>query len=461
MNTVHKIKCVVAQKGQRCVAAATSGERGTNVTLTMAVSAAGEKIPPFLIYPRVHMQDKYVMHGSADAKGVANGSGWQTADTFVQFLHHFKQYAIKAGTESTLLILDNHESHMNIAGLDFCKENNIDVLTLPPHTSHKLQPLDKGVFGPLKTYYENACKAWMFNHPNIPINIENIAELVAEPILKGASSMNIISGFRATGIWPFNRDIFTEDDFLASSVTDRPYEDEAVASTSDAAIPTPLSESAVEELMQLDIGANVEVSSDISSLSLSISLDDIRPLPRAAARKASTRARKRRKAALLTGPVMMEALRVEQEATAQKKAAQANRKQSSAARKIDKEVAKRQKATEKAAKIAEKAVKIAEKAAKIAEKATKRPKSGRRRAGKRSSEPDWSSDEEIEDLCCECHTKVPNDASKRMCVKCSVFAHQKCAGKTVIYKCTSCMSDSGDDDDTSEVILKHQTEHRR
>ncbi|XP_011858146.1 PREDICTED: tigger transposable element-derived protein 6-like [Vollenhovia emeryi] len=231
LSTVHKTKYVVAQKGQRCVAAASSGERGASVTLAMAISAAGEKIPPFFIFPRVKMQDKFLMHGSAGAKGVANGSGWQTADTFVKFLHHFKNHAIKAGTKRTLMILDNHESHMAIAGLEFCKQNNIDVLTLPPHTSHKLQPLDRGVFGPLKIYYENACKAWMFNHPNVPIAIGNVAELVAEPILKGASSINIVNGFKATGIWPFNRDIFTEDDFLASSVTDRPYKDNASPAT--------------------------------------------------------------------------------------------------------------------------------------------------------------------------------------------------------------------------------------
>lgn len=34
---------------------------------------------------------------------------------------------------------------------------------------------------------------------------------------------NIVSGFRMTAIEPFNSDIFTEDDFLSSYVTDRPW----------------------------------------------------------------------------------------------------------------------------------------------------------------------------------------------------------------------------------------------
>lgn len=159
LSTVHKTKFVVASKGTRCVGAISSGERGTNVTMALAVSAAGDKIPPFFVYPRAKFQDRFLLHGTANARGVANGSGWQTNDTFLKWLPTFKNYAIRSSTEKTLLIMDNHESHMTIAGLDFCKENNIEVLTLPPHTSHRMQPLDRGVFGPLKTYFDHSCKA--------------------------------------------------------------------------------------------------------------------------------------------------------------------------------------------------------------------------------------------------------------------------------------------------------------
>lgn len=33
---------------------------------------------------------------------------------------------------------------------------------------------------------------------------------------------NIIGGFQKTGIFPFDKDIFTEADFLHSCITDRP-----------------------------------------------------------------------------------------------------------------------------------------------------------------------------------------------------------------------------------------------
>ena len=41
-------------------------------------------------------------------------------------------------------------------------------------------------------------------------------------IIKATTPLNIKSGFRATGIEPFDENVFTEEDFLPSSVTDRP-----------------------------------------------------------------------------------------------------------------------------------------------------------------------------------------------------------------------------------------------
>lgn len=43
---------VLAEKGQRRIGAVTSGERGSNITVMCAMSAAGNFIPPMTIFPR-------------------------------------------------------------------------------------------------------------------------------------------------------------------------------------------------------------------------------------------------------------------------------------------------------------------------------------------------------------------------------------------------------------------------
>ena len=53
---------------------------------------------------------------------------------------------------SPILILDNHDSHISIETIDLSKENGVTLLMLLPHCSHKLQPLDRSVYGPFKTF---------------------------------------------------------------------------------------------------------------------------------------------------------------------------------------------------------------------------------------------------------------------------------------------------------------------
>jgi hypothetical protein len=56
-----------------------------------------------------------------------------------------------------LLIYDGHGSHNTIELIKLARENNIVLFCLPPHTTHKLQPLDVGVFGPFQRAWADRC----------------------------------------------------------------------------------------------------------------------------------------------------------------------------------------------------------------------------------------------------------------------------------------------------------------
>ena len=49
-----------------------------------------------------------------------------------------------------LLVVDQAEPHKNKEAIWFCRENIVVVVCLPAHTTHVMQQLDVGVFGPLK-----------------------------------------------------------------------------------------------------------------------------------------------------------------------------------------------------------------------------------------------------------------------------------------------------------------------
>jgi hypothetical protein len=118
--------------------------------------------------------------------------------------------------------LDNHESHVSLDVIDYAKDNGIVMLSFPPHCSHINQPLDVAVYDSLKTKMKSSLANWMRTHPGRPASIYDLPEIIRQPWMEAFNQRNITSGFAKAGIYPFNPEIFTEDDFAPSRVTDRP-----------------------------------------------------------------------------------------------------------------------------------------------------------------------------------------------------------------------------------------------
>ena len=96
------------------------------------------------------------------------------------------------------------------------------MLTILPHTSHKLQPFDRTVLGSYKTNYKTCANEWMMLLLGQPKTLYDIAEVIGNTFYKAFTPSNIIKGFKETGIYPVNENVFEDDEFLTSYVTDRP-----------------------------------------------------------------------------------------------------------------------------------------------------------------------------------------------------------------------------------------------
>ena len=222
VTTVQKPDRVVARRGTKQVGALTSAERGTLVTLAFAANALGNVIPPMFVFPRTRYSEHFIRDGPTGSIGAGNPSGWMQDETFIVFLKHFQKHTNASLLHKVLLVLDNHSSHIHINSLDFCKDHGIVLLSFPPHCSHKLQPLDRSVYGPFKKAVNSACDAWMRNHPGKTMSIYDIPSIITIATPVAFTPTNIQAGFRKTGIFPFNRDLFQDIDFAPSFVTDRP-----------------------------------------------------------------------------------------------------------------------------------------------------------------------------------------------------------------------------------------------
>jgi hypothetical protein len=82
-----------------------------------------------------------------------------TGDDFLLFMEKFIKYTRVTKDRPVLHLLDNHQSHLAVKVLDLAKENGVVLLSFPPHTSHKLQPLDRSVYGTFKKFVKNTSDA--------------------------------------------------------------------------------------------------------------------------------------------------------------------------------------------------------------------------------------------------------------------------------------------------------------
>lgn len=142
-----KLASVIGRKGKRQIASLTSAERGALITVVACMSAGGDFVPPMLIFPRKNMNVQLLRGTPPGTIGEVHPSGWVQANLFTRWLEHFIETTKPSAESPVLLVLDGHYSHTrNIDFILRARENHITVISLPPHSTHKLQPLDKTFF---------------------------------------------------------------------------------------------------------------------------------------------------------------------------------------------------------------------------------------------------------------------------------------------------------------------------
>ena len=233
-----------------------------------------------------------------------------------------------------ILCLDQHSSHLWLPALEFLREKNVRVVGLPPHTTDWLCALDTSAFAVFKRALyrfvglaraagKSVTKASLSYYVRKAYDV--MAKVSTDPDT-GVKSGCVISGLRATGVEPFNRDCLPPEAFAPSAAirsaaaASKTSDEEAAAAAKPAVLPLTATE----------------------RVELAKSLVAVIPVGLSGALKAR-RGRPKQMAELLTGNDYLQ-------------------------RRIDAEEAKEQEAAETAARVSERKAKAAAKKADIEER---------------------------------------------------------------------------------------------
>ncbi|XP_049855216.1 uncharacterized protein LOC126335795 [Schistocerca gregaria] len=154
-TTVQKSQKILAVKGVKQVKA-TSAERGTLVMTCCIINALASSQPPIMILPHVNFKDHIILGAPADTLGLAIKGSWVNSECFVNVIRRFIKFSASSKANPPLLLMDNHEIILSIEAIDLCKDNGITILTIPPHCTNILQPLDVSVMKPINTFHDAA-----------------------------------------------------------------------------------------------------------------------------------------------------------------------------------------------------------------------------------------------------------------------------------------------------------------
>lgn len=214
---------VVAKKGSKAVVGRTSNSRA-NISILACVNASGDRMPPMLVVKGKTTKSLYGYNVEQAPPGTVftfQKNAWMDGTIGLEWFS--KVFMKNCGNERPqLLILDGHSSHETLELLEAAKANNIHLMSLPPHTTHYLQPLDRTVFGPFSKAYNSACSTFLSASPYNEVNKWTFPGLFRQAWDGAVTSDNIKSGFRACGVSPLDMSAVPDVAFAPSQAFDAP-----------------------------------------------------------------------------------------------------------------------------------------------------------------------------------------------------------------------------------------------
>ncbi|CAB3262426.1 unnamed protein product [Arctia plantaginis] len=214
--TIHRQKKVLAGRGSRRVHLIAQ-EHAENVTIAPCVNATGNAIPPMIVFKGKRLREEFLENLPAGSLVKMTPKGSMTTELFVEFIEHLAKYKSPG---KCLLIFDGASSHLDYKIVDAAEKHDIVLYCLPSNTTHELQPLDKSVNKSFEHFWDEEVLLFIYQNPQKNLTKARFNKIFTRVWAKCMTHSNIINGFRATGLYPWDPSSIPEEAFAPSMLTE-------------------------------------------------------------------------------------------------------------------------------------------------------------------------------------------------------------------------------------------------
>ena len=181
------------------------------VTDIECINAAGEALPPTIIFKAKNVNANWLPSERPQGwRYTYSTNGWTSNEIGLEWLRTVFEPLTRPKANvgpsvddlnQRLLIVDGHGSHIRADFIAYCMENKIDLLVMPAHCSHILQPLDVGMFSSFKAAHSGETDAYSrLSSDRIPR--QEWIQMFSRARAKAVTPENIRAGWRGAGIVP-------------------------------------------------------------------------------------------------------------------------------------------------------------------------------------------------------------------------------------------------------------------
>lgn len=179
----------------------------SSTSVMFAVSGSGLFLPPYVVYKAKNLYPEWLQGGPDGCYYNRSESGWFDAPIFEDWFEKVALVHFRRLDGKKVIIGDNLGSHLSLKVLQLCKTHNIHFVFFPPNSTHLLQPLDVAVFRSIKAAWRKNLNDWKLQNRGCIPKTE-FPKLLRKTIEESNNNAaNVLSGFRACGIIPINREI--------------------------------------------------------------------------------------------------------------------------------------------------------------------------------------------------------------------------------------------------------------